>query len=69
MGNSETAVSTITRLMEKQDRSFAWLSRTTGIPYKRVLAEVKNKTRPISLETALQSAEALSADLTELVAV
>lgn len=68
MGNSETAVSTITRLMEKQDRSFAWLSRTTGIPYKRVLAEVKNKTRPISLETALQSAEALSADLTELVA-
>lgn len=68
MGKSELAVSTITRLMDKQDRSFAWLSRTTGIPYKRVLAEVKNQTRPISLETALQSAEALNANLTELVA-
>jgi hypothetical protein len=68
MGNSETAVSNITRLMEKQERSIAWLSRSTGIPYKRLLAEVKNKTRPMSLDTALAAAAALGADLPALVA-
>ncbi len=68
MGNSETAVGNITRLMEQQERSVAWLSRNTGIPYKRLLAEVKNQTRPMSLETALQCADALGADLPALVA-
>lgn len=68
MGNSETAVSNITRLMEKQERSVAWLSRSTGIPYKRLLAEVKNQTRPMSLDTALAAAAALGADLPALVA-
>jgi len=68
MGNSETAVSNITRLMEQQERSIAWLSRSTGIPYKRLLAEVKNQTRPMSLDTALAAAAALGADLPALVA-
>lgn len=69
MGNSDTAVTSINRLREQQGRSFAWLSRTTGIPYKRLLAEVKHKTRPVSLDTALQSAAALGTDLPNLVAV
>ncbi|WP_187250422.1 hypothetical protein [Microbacterium sp. 4-7] len=68
MGNSETAVSNITRLMEQQERTWLWLSRTTGIPYKRILAEVKNKTTPMKLDTALAAAEALGAELPTLVA-
>lgn len=68
MGNSETAVTNITRLIEQQDRSIAWLSRTTGIPYKRLLAEVKNQTRPMSLDTALRAAEALGSELPALMA-
>lgn len=68
MGNSETAVSNISRLMEQQERSIAWLSRSTGIPYKRLLAEVKNKTRPMSLDTAIAAATALGAQLPDLVA-
>ncbi|MEA1264208.1 hypothetical protein MicroSTF_14285 [Microbacterium sp. STF-2] len=68
MGNSELAVSNITRLMEQQERSFAWLSRTTGIPYKRLLAEVKNQTTPMKLDTALAAAAALGAELPALVA-
>lgn len=66
MGNSETAVNTINRLIQDQDRSIAWLSRTTGIPYKRLLAEVKNCTRPMSLDTAIRSAQALGSDLPSL---
>lgn len=69
MGNSATAVTTITSLMEEQERSVAWLSRATGIPYKRLLAEVKNQTRPMSLDTALLSAAALGSDLPAIVGV
>lgn len=68
MGNSETAVTKINRLIQEQDRSIAWLSRTTGIPYKRLLAEVHHRTRPMSLDTALKSAAALGADLPSLIA-
>lgn len=68
MGNSELAVNNITRLMEQQERSVAWLSRVTGIPYKRLLAEVKHQTKPVSLDTALAAAAALGADLPALVA-
>lgn len=68
MGNSETAVTKINRLIQEQDRSIAWLSRTTGIPYKRLLAEVYHRSRPMSLDTALASATALGADLPSLIA-
>lgn len=68
MGNSELAVNNITRLMEQQERSIAWLSRSTGIPYKRLLSEVKHQTKPMSLDTALAAAAALGADLPALVA-
>ena len=68
MANSETAVNMINRLMEEQDRSVAWLSRTTGVPYKRLLVEVKHKTRPIALETSIRCAHALGSDLPSLLA-
>lgn len=69
MGNSDTAVTKITGLMEEQDRSVAWLSRATGIPYKRLLAEIKHQKRPVSLDTALLAADALGSNLPELVGV
>lgn len=66
MGNSGAAVQTIHRLMEGQERSIAWLARKTKTPYKRLLAEVKNQTRPLTLETAIAVADALGADLIEI---
>lgn len=68
MGNSETAVATIAALMVEQERTVAWLSRATGIPYKRLLAEVKHRTKPMSLDTAIRAAGALGSNLPELVA-
>lgn len=68
MGNNEPAGGKIARLMKEQGRTYRWLSESTGVPYKRLLAEVKNQTRPMSLDTALAAAEALGADLPALVA-
>ncbi|MFF3029113.1 MULTISPECIES: hypothetical protein [Actinomycetes] len=68
MGHSETAVSNITSLMNQQDRSYAWLARNAGVPYKRLLAEVKHRTRPLALDTSIECAKALGADLPSLLA-
>lgn len=67
MGNSNEAVNNLRHIIINQDRTFAWLSRSTGIPYKRILAEVKNETRPLSLETAIASTSALGVALPEIV--
>lgn len=67
MGNSEPAAVKIYRLTTEQDRTIAWLSRQSGVPYKRLLAEVLHQSRPLSLETALCAAKALGIDLTDLV--
>lgn len=66
MGNSEPAVNNIIRLKNEQDRSYAWLARNAGVPYKRLLAEVKHGTRPLSLETSIGCARALGSDLPTL---
>lgn len=67
MGNSNQAVSNIRTMITSKDRTYAWLSRQAGIPYKRLLAEVKNGTRPLSLETAMAASAALEVELPELV--
>lgn len=67
MGNSNEAVNNLRHHIKQQDRTYAWLSRNTGIPYKRILAEIKNGDRPISLETAIASTEALGVRLPEIV--
>lgn len=67
MGNRNEAVNNLRHIINNQDRSFAWLSRKTGIPYKRILAEVKNETRPLSLDTAIASTLALGVELPEIV--
>lgn len=67
MGNNNEAVDNLRHMVTDQDRTYIWLSRQTGIPYKRILAEVKNSTRPISLDTALATASALGAELPEVI--
>lgn len=66
MGNENKAVNNLRNMITTQDRTYKWLSRQTGIPYKRILAEVKHGARPISLETAVASASALGAELPDL---
>lgn len=63
MGTSEQAVTTIRQLLGQQQRSYAWLARMAELPYKRVLAELKHSTRPLSLDTAVACAEVLGLDL------
>lgn len=66
MGNSNKAVTNLRQMVKNKDRTFAWLARETGIPYKRVLAEVKNGTRPLSLDVAIATSHALDATLPDL---
>lgn len=63
MGTSEQAVTNIRQHLAQQQRTYAWLARTSELPYKRVLAEVKHSTRPLSLDTAVACAGALGVDL------
>lgn len=67
MGNSEQAIDRICAALDEQERDFMWLSRKSGIPYKRVLAEIKHKRRPLTLETALAAGAAVGITLPELV--
>lgn len=66
MGNSKQAVDNIRNMIDSKQRSYAWLSRQAGIPYKRLLAEVKNDKRSLSLETAIAVAGALNTELPAL---
>lgn len=63
MGNSEAAIKAIQDALSVQQRSYLWLSREAGLPYKRLLAEVKHSTRRLSLETTCGAANVLRIDL------
>lgn len=63
MANSDAVVTVLNHLMDERDRTHAWVARAAHLPYKRVLSEVKNRTTPIKLETAIAVAEALGSDL------
>jgi len=67
MGISQAARSRIEKALNEQERDYAWLARRAGLPYKRVLTELKHSRRPLSLETALAVGEALGLELPELV--
>lgn len=66
MGNSEAILKRLNQLREEQSRSWAWVARTSGVPYKRVLAEVKHCTVPIKLDTAIAVSAALGTSLADL---
>ena len=67
MGNSAPITAELNRLMDEQERSVAWVARVTRLPYKRVLAEVRNRTTPIKLSTAIDVAAALGTTLPALI--
>lgn len=67
VGNNESAVSTLRQHMKAEGRTYLWLSRATGIPYKRLLSEIKHERSRLSLETALAVSEALDIELPELI--
>lgn len=58
----------IRSVLAADQRTYAWLSRTTGIEYKVVLAEVKHETRPMSLDNAIRYAKVLRLTVPKLVA-
>lgn len=60
-------VGEIRNLMDEEDRSYAWLSRATGIGYKELLRQVKHGDRPLSLRNAFLIADALGVNVSDLV--
>lgn len=50
-------------LLKRKDRSYAWLSRESGIEYKRLLREAKHGTSELSLVNGAVIAEVLGVDL------
>ena len=67
MANSNEAVKNLRQALSDQDRNYLWLSRGTGYPYKRILAELKKESRPLSLEIALAASAVLGVSFPEVV--
>lgn len=63
VGNSDPALEAIRTALAGEERSYTWLSRATGIRYKRLLSEIKHARRPLTLETAIAVANVLQIDL------
>lgn len=63
MGIEDPAVTAIQSAIRDDQRSYAWLAREAGVPYKRILAEVKHGTRPLSFDVALAAFSALNLDI------
>lgn len=66
MATTDTAAGMIRRSLEDQDLTVAWLARRTGLPYKRVLRQIKHESRPLELTTAIASAHVLGIDFVGL---
>lgn len=66
MGNTEPT-NLIKNALLSKERTYAWQSRASKAPYKRILAEVKHGTRPITLETAVSVTAVLDLSLPDLV--
>lgn len=64
MGNSEQAVTNLRRKLE--GRTYTWLARETGLSYRRLLAEIKHGTKTLTLDVAVEAADALDCELPEL---
>lgn len=69
MGNSNGAIEKIGTALDEQERTYIWLARKSGVPYKRLLAELKHRRKPLTLEVAIAAGQALGIDLPQLVEV
>ncbi|MEQ6898974.1 hypothetical protein [Microbacterium sp. KR10-403] len=68
MGNTTEVIKAIRTELAEQDRSYAWLARETGVPYKRILGELKHRTQRLTLETVCEVANTLGMDLAAIIA-
>lgn len=57
----------VATLLDKDDRTYMWLSRQTGIPYKKLLRQAKHGSQPLSLYNAALIADALSVEVPALI--
>jgi hypothetical protein len=57
---------TVEALLSEKERKHAWLSRASGVPYKRVLAEVKHRRVPMLATNAALYADALGVEVEDL---
>ncbi len=57
----------IAKLLEQRERDYAWLSRATGIQYKKLLRIAKHGTQRLSFMDAAVIADALDIELTDLI--
>lgn len=67
MRTQATVADRIDALLTEKNRTWKWLSRETGIEYKRLLRQAKNCVVPLSLEHAALIADALEVDLASLI--
>lgn len=67
MGNSDDVAARLDRRRREEARSALWLARTSGVPYKRVLAEIVHRTAPLKLDTAIDVSQALGVDLPDVI--
>lgn len=65
MGKSNEAAAVIRDRLRREHRTYRWLAESMGMPYKRVLAEVKHGSR-LSLDVALGSVDALGLSLSDI---
>lgn len=56
---------TLTRHLERRDRTLAWLSRQSGIPYSRLYSKVKKHPQNINVEEMLVICDALGINIAE----
>lgn len=66
MATTTSAAGTIRRTLEDNDRTIAWLARHTGLPYKRLLNQIKHETRPLELATATAAAITLGLNIADI---
>lgn len=67
MGTKRDAAEVILDRLAELQRSIAWLSRQTGINYKRLLRELRHSPASLSMYTALLCVRVLDLDMTDLV--
>lgn len=57
----------IAKLLEEQERTYAWLARATGIEYKKLLRVAKHGTQTLSFLDGATIAIALGTDISALI--
>lgn len=63
MGTTEAVLEEIRAELAEQGRNYSWLARAAGVPYKRLLAEIKHGSSKATLEVVCAASNALGIDI------